>query len=250
MEDLSGRLVVAVASVALTALVSRFVARRSVFAYTVRTDRIATSADDSILGSVGVTWRGTPVSHLFLSVIDLVNESARDHEKVVVRVVAAQGTLLGEQVSLVGSTRKVQFTDTFVASAMPTPGGSPTSEQAALFARLREYEIPTLNRRGKVQFIYSIHAAAGELPRLELEVDHTGVVLRPRRPRPQVLGVSTSVAGGTGVIVGILGLWLLVTCVHEPWAIGAVAFAYGCIAQVPGAAIIRVWRWLRGTFEG
>ncbi len=72
--------------IALTLSTQQLLDRRRLFTYFVNHGRIGVSTDDATFGSVRVTWNGNTVPNLFSSTIELINESFKDFENVVIRV--------------------------------------------------------------------------------------------------------------------------------------------------------------------
>ena len=87
-------LIAAVVGAVLTRLTQRVPNKRGLFTYFVRHDRIGLSADDAVFGNVQVTWNNNPVANLYLSTVELRNESLNDYEDVVVRVFTNDTVLL------------------------------------------------------------------------------------------------------------------------------------------------------------
>ena len=78
----------------VTLLLFRIAKKRGKFSYFVHHNRIAMSADDLVFGNVQVTWNQEPVANLFLSTVELKNDSLKDFEDVVVKVFTNDTTLL------------------------------------------------------------------------------------------------------------------------------------------------------------
>ena len=70
----------------LSQLTTKIANRRALFTYSVHHSRVGISTDDVIFGSVRVTYNGNPVSNLFSSTVELVNQSMRDFENITVRL--------------------------------------------------------------------------------------------------------------------------------------------------------------------
>ena len=98
---LDNRLLLAVASgvlgVILTLLTQRILQKRGVFAYFVRHNRVGLSTDDPVFGSVRVTWNDNPVDNLYISTVELRNESLNDYENVAARVFTSDTILLNRK---------------------------------------------------------------------------------------------------------------------------------------------------------
>src|SRR2546428_8804322 len=154
----------AVGSILITLLTQQVLNRRGRFRYFVSHYPLGVSADDAIFGSVRVTWNSNPVSNLFSSTAELVNESMRDYANVGVRVFTSDTTLLTERTEIVGTTHPLRWTEEF-AQRLHVPGGhEATEEQMQLYGSQRNYVIPTMNRGQIVRFTFLNAARFGHPP--------------------------------------------------------------------------------------
>lgn len=102
-----------VGSVFLTLLTQQVHNKRGLFTYFVNHFRVGVSSDDTVFGSVRVTWNGNTVANLYSSTVELTNESMKDFEGVVVRAFTNDTILLTERTEIVGTTHIVEWTDAF-----------------------------------------------------------------------------------------------------------------------------------------
>ena len=130
----------------LTIVVQRILAKRGLFTYSVLHSRIGVSADDEIFGNVRVVWKTTELANLYLSTVELTNESLSDYENVVVRVFTGNTKLLTEQTEIVGTSWHPERTKDYQDRLAVSPGDSPSDQQWDLYFRQREYLVPTMNR--------------------------------------------------------------------------------------------------------
>ena len=162
---LDSRLAVALVSTGLGAflmfLMQMIVNRRGLFTYLVRHDKVGTSTDDAVFGTVRVTWNHNLIHNLYLSVIELKNESQKDYENVVVKI----------------------FTN--VAT-----GAEATQDQVTLYSMQREYLLPTMNRGQVVRVAYLNAAHTEHEPTLGMDIVHKGVQTKLRVPQNVFMGVS------------------------------------------------------------
>ena len=68
----------------ITWVVQSVLNKRGVFTYVVTHGKIGTSSTDPIFGEIDVTWQGNRIAHLFLSTVEMKNESMRDYERTLV----------------------------------------------------------------------------------------------------------------------------------------------------------------------
>ena len=114
---LDSRLVIALVSTGhgafLMFLIQMIVNKRGLFTYVVRHNKVGMSTDDAVFGSVRVTWNNSLIRNLYLSIIELNNESQKDYKNVVVKVFTNDTDLLSERSELVGTTRVPKWTGEF-----------------------------------------------------------------------------------------------------------------------------------------
>ncbi len=103
-------IITGIVSVFGTLITQHLLNRRARFRYFVTHDRVGLSADDAIFGSVRVTWNGNALANLYYSTIELVNESMKDFEDVVVRVYTNNTALLTQRTEIVGTTHILNWT--------------------------------------------------------------------------------------------------------------------------------------------
>ncbi len=86
---LDSRLVIALVSTGLGAflmfLIQMIVNKRGLFTYVVRHNKVGMSTDDAVFGSVRVTWNNSLIRNLYLSIIELNNESQKDYRACPIR---------------------------------------------------------------------------------------------------------------------------------------------------------------------
>lgn len=153
---LNSKIFIAMASafggIAVSVITNNWLNRRSLFAYYVYHNRIGLSTDDEIYGSVKVTWNNNPVARLYLSTVELINESTKDFESVTVRVFTNNSLLLTQRAELSGTTRDLDFTEEYKQKIHVPKGKQPTTPQLDLYRRSRDYIIPIMSRGQKVRF--------------------------------------------------------------------------------------------------
>ena len=249
LVQLDSRLVIALVSTGLGAflmfLIQMIVNKRGLFTYVVRHNKVGMSTDDAVFGTVRVTWNDNLIRHLYLSTIELKNESLKDYENVVVKVFTSDTHLLTERSELVGTTRILQFTEEFSNKLAVEAGAQPAQEQSALYYRQREYLLPTMNRGQVVRIDYLNSALTEEQPSLWIDIVHKGVQLQLRVPHNVFMGVSQPHAALVGSALGLLVIIAVVFLVDAVWVASVICMMYGLAVLVPGAACIKSWHWLR-----
>ncbi len=237
----------AAGAVLLTVTTERILRKRARFTYHVHHQRLGGSADHVVFGSVRMTWNGNVVPNLFVSTVELVNESMQDFDNVLVVVHSKDTMLLSEQVEMVGTTSLISWSEGFAKQLAVTEGEQPTDQQRDLHSRRREFLLPVMNR-GQVVRLTFINVPRSETPpSIWLDVNHKGIRVQFHPPQQLILGVSQKRASLIGVLGGVVLIAAIVHFCDSTLTSAIVAMVYGLVAQVPGVAAIKIWRWIRGA---
>ena len=229
----------------VTLLLFRIAKKRGKFSYFVHHNRIAMSADDLVFGNVQVTWNQEPVANLFLSTVELKNDSLKDFEDVVVKVFTNDTTLLTERTEVVGTTQVLRWSPEFRES-LQIAAGRPTPFQLELYNTTRVYIVPTMNRGQLIRFAFLNAPEQGVQPSLWLDIVHAGVKLQFKAvPTAQILGVSQPASAFVGFVIGLVFLGAVILFVQSTWFAALISFLFGSFLVLPGALIIRCWYRLR-----
>ncbi len=234
----------------LTYLMQQVLNKRGTFTYNVKHNRIGITTEDAIFGSVGVTLNGNTIPNLYLSTVELVNESMNDYEQVIIHTYTSDTKLLNEQTKILDTPKILEWSDRYKAQLAVNDGMQPSAEQFNVYFGQREYVIPVMNRSQTIQLTYLNSATTNEMPNIWLDVSQKGVKLKFRPPQNTFLGIPQSRAAFIGVIVGLIFIWWLISNNIQLWLAVALAFVYGLIAQLPGAYVIKSWRKLREVVGG
>ncbi len=218
----------------------RVLNKRGLFTYTVTHTRVGMTAEDPIFGNVAVSWNGSPVQNLYLSTIEMNNESMNDYEDVVVSTFTNDTRLMTEQTQLVDTPNILEWSEKYKALLHVETGNGPTESQWTTYNGSREYVVPILNRGQRIKITYLNSAKGAPMPSIWLSVAQKGVKLKFQGAQNQILGVSQGLAALFGVLIGIAVLLVLPLSIQEPWLIASVAMIYGFIAQIPGAYAVKL----------
>lgn len=224
--------------------------KRGVFSYQVFHNRIGLSAVDAIYGSVKVTWNDNPVLHLYLSTVEVTNESIKDYESVAIRIFTNNTTLLTQRTEIVGTTRIIDFTEDYKNKIAVSEGNQPTEEQFTLFRNQRDYFIPTMNRGQVLRFEFLNAAHSNEQPAIWLDILHKGVICKFQMAKNQIFGVVQSEAALVGSFLGAIGIVAVIIWVENLALASILSFLIGWLVLVPGVFAIKFLRWLRGVLAG
>ena len=149
-EVLNNKLILVIVAALLggivTIITQRLLNRRALFTYSVLHNQVGLSAEDAVYGSVQIAWNNNPVDHLYLSAVELTNQSTKDFESVTVCAFTNNTMLLGAKTEVVGTTRVLKHTDDYQKQIEVAAGEQPTDSQFNLYRHQREYIIPTMNR--------------------------------------------------------------------------------------------------------
>lgn len=231
-------------------LTQRVLNRRGIFSYSVTHNRVGITAEDPIFGSVAVTWNGNTIPNLFLSTIEMKNESLNDYENVIVRAYSSDTKLMTERTQLLESPNNLEWSEKYKKQLHVEPGSNPTDNQWSLYNGQREYVIPTFNRGQTIKVTFLNSANSSAMPNIWLAVVIKGVKLKFRGPQNQILGIPQGQAAFIGVLIGFLVLLALALFASETWVIAITAMTYGFVAQVPGAYAIKLMRRIRDAIGG
>jgi hypothetical protein len=188
----------------LTYYTQLFWNKRGIFSYYVFHNRIAQSAEDVIYGTVNVTWNGNPISNLYLSSVEVVNESLKDFESVIVRIYANNTILLTQKAYILGTTRLIDFTDDYKNKIAVKESSRPTKEQIQLFGNQRDFIVPIMNRGQIIRFEFLNSALNNQPPLISVDILHKGVKCKFKKPQNVIFGIPQNEATITGAIVGLL----------------------------------------------
>jgi hypothetical protein len=243
-------IITAIGSMLLTILAQYILSKRSRFRYNVWHSRVGLSTDDSIFGSVRVTWNNTAIPNLYLSTVELVNESMKDYENITVRVYTRDAHLLSENTEIVGTTYSLNWTEDFFTKLQVVPGQAPLPEQIELHSKQRDYLIPVINRGQVIRFGYLNSAITPNQPTIWLDILHKGIKLKFGVAHNKIYNVAQPTAALVGIIVGIVIIGIIITCNSSIWMAAILSFLYGLFAQIPGAFTVKLWRKVKQLVGG
>jgi len=251
---LNSKIFIALASafggVVVSVITQNWLNRRALFTYYVFHNQIGLTSEDPIYGSVKVTWNDSPVGRLYLSTIELINESTKDFESVMVRVFTNNTLLLTQRTEISGTTRVIDFTDEYKKEIFVPEGEQPSDQQFELYRHRRDYIIPTMNRGQKVRFELLNAATTDEQPAIWLEILQKGIKCKFRIAHPLFMGVPQPLAAFVGSLIGFIAVLFLLFLSNNIFIVGILSYAIGLIVLVPGALAIRGYRKVRGWFAG
>lgn len=219
--------------------------KRGLLAYSVQHERIGISARDNSLGSVVVTWNDTAVPRLYVSTVELKNASLKDFENVLIRVFTNDAALLTETTHIVGTTHAIPWTAEFAQFLRVEPGDQPTPEQNERYSKRRDYLVSTMNRGQVLRLIFLTVPVADQNPNLWLDVMHKGAKLKFRVRQEELWGIPQPAAGLAGAALSAVVYGLAVWQMDSVWAAAGLCLLFALVAPIPGALLLKVFRWTR-----
>ncbi len=231
-------------------LTQRVLNKRGILSYFVNHQKLGMTANDAIFGSVAVTWNNKPIQHLYLSTIELKNESLIDYEDVLVKTYSDDTALLSERTQILDTPNMLFWSENYRKKLNVETGAKPTDYQQNLHSSEREYCIPVFNRGQRVQITYLNSGKTDAIPHIWLDVPIKGVKLKFRPPQNQVFGVPQPRAALVGGFIGLVIVFPLMILIDITWLSSLLSLVYGFIVVVPGAYTIKAVRKIREAIGG
>lgn len=228
----------------------RVLNRRGTFSYFVTHSRVGLTTDDAIFGKVSAQWNGNEIPNLYISTIELKNESLNDYENVLITAYSSDTNLLSEQTQILDSPNILQWSDPFRSKLHVEPGSKPTPEQQAIYNGQREYVVPVLNRGQSIRLTFLNSAKQAAQPTIWLSASLKGVRVKFRVPQPLVFGVPRPQAALAGVMSGIVVTGFVAFSSSSTFVAGMFGLVFGLAAQLPGAYLVRFWRKIINAIGG
>ncbi|MFM4848430.1 hypothetical protein [Aeromonas rivipollensis] len=238
------------AGVGTSWLTQRVLNKRGIFSYFVNHQKLGMTANDAVFGSVAVTWNNNQIQHLYLSTIELKNESLNDYEDVLVKAYSGDTTLLSERTQILGTPNMIFWSKNYQDKLKVEPETQPTEYQSNLYSSEREYCIPVFNRGQSIQISYLNSGKTDAMPSIWLDVPIKGVKLKFRPPQNQFLGVPQPRAALVGGLIGFLIVLPLMISINITWISSLLSLIYGIFVLIPGAYTIKVIRKIRDVIGG
>ena len=249
--------------------------RRALLTYHVTHDRIGISTLDNIHGEVSVTVGGNQVQNLYMSNVWLVNRSMRDVEKLEIKVwsesndmqLMSEQTYIEDTVEFLRHTAEYEKIKNELMNAMARVEEVRAAGDEAAAAQLHQaqaanwrtwftqrwYEVPVLARGQTVRFTYMMNVRTNVDPAIFLSCQKAGVRVKykqPYHPIWHLWGVPLRDAAFSGVVIGTL-VWLVVSrSMSTLWLAALICLVVGFLSNVPGAATVKLYRWLRDRVIG
>jgi len=240
----------AIIGIILTIIAQLFLNKRGIFSYYVFHNRIGQSTENKVYGSVKLTWNENPISNLYLSRVELINQSLKDYESVIVRIFTNDTILLTQSAQIVGTTRSIDFTEEYKKKITVEEGNKPSKEQLALFRKQRDFFVPTMNRSQTLRFEFLNSAISTRQPSIWVDVLHKGVKCKFRIAQNMIFGVPQKDAAIIGAIFGLIAVVLIIIFINSVLISAFISFIIGLFVVIPGAFTVRIFRKIRDLLAG
>lgn len=245
--------------------------RRPLVSYSVSHERIGVTAEDDTHGRVEVTYRGSVVTNLYLSVMEIKNHSMKDIENLYIKTYRGSDkiSMLSEEAHIEGTLESVNLTQEYQdrqtldqkweeeihkSGKAEEPENVKRQERVRTFHfGQRHYLIPLLNRGQIAKITYLIAAEPDTMPVIYMTCQTKGVRVK-QKPHPQalshILGVPITEAALVGTCLGAIAVGVIIWQISTYWIGAGLCFILGSLASVPGALSIKAYDWLRGKMTG
>ena len=224
----------------LAQLWNRFRTRVRRFTWKAWHQPIAIAANHPQLGTVTVQFNGTPVNHVHVTTVELVNDSSEDQEDVVVTLsFQGIGHIINSAGFIQGCLGSIPFDPAYAALYQ---GATP--QQVQILNTYVVHKIPVFNRGQKATFNLSVVRDDASTPVVQVSCNHPGVKLDYLPSEVELDGVPYNLAVGMGFIVtGIFIFLMLRYSAHpHPYLYPVSAWLLGAFGGRVGAAVVRGWK--------
>ncbi len=229
----------------VTYFVQKLSAKRGVFSYFVTHQRIGVSAADPVFGEVSVSFNGQTIPNLYLSTLELRNESLKDYENVVINIYTDNTKLFSEQTQLMDTPSILEWTEKYKNQLQVTQGDQASEIQLKIYNGQREYIAPVINRGQVVKFTYLNSATSDAQPAIWLSASQKGLRVKFRAIHNEIFGVSQYKAILAMITITVIVSLALSLVTTVSWVATSLAFILGLFAKPLGAKSIHYLMKLR-----
>lgn len=232
--------------------------RRGVVAVRIKHQRLGFSARDDVYGDLEVTWRGTVLQSVWHTDVELENISGKDFSDVTVKIFAGDDTrLLSGNVIISDTIDPVVYTNEFQKILDYPEDGKPTETQIRTYFSSRYYLVKNFNRGQKITGTYISDLTAKDLTTARIfvgvSISHPGLRIKFKSDpfvKQTIFGVPTPHAALAGVAIALIFWGFAVSAIPSSWYLSLACLILGIVVALPGALIIRTWRWINRLLTG
>jgi hypothetical protein len=214
--------------------------------YTVNHQGVAFSSNDPIFGSIQVMWHQSNVVNLYISTIEITNNTNRDFKDISFKVYSNDTDLLSERTEIKGTAQIIEWSIPFKQLLAVQSGNVPTKQQLDIYSKRREYILPVFNRGQKAVLTFLTSDPSGVSgPAVWVDMQHQGARVLYQSSGPQIHGVPQKIALILGLIVSFAVLGACIFFSISIWFSSLICLIVGLISQSLGALVYRVYRSLK-----
>ncbi len=229
----------------ITAVWTKYRNRITTLRYYVTHNFFGSSVENPHYGSVEVKHQDTKVENLYVSHVQLTNDSARDLTNLELNIVCdPDSLLLTSRGVLEGSLNDLELTEDFLDTYFDEQGNVLPG-----YSQRRDFSVPVLNRGEQVSIGFLTTNPKGVQPTLTVACDHPGVRLKFAVAKPLIFGEPQQESGLLGSAIVLLACWPIIVFVAPTWLavlgaafLGVVAMVVGVLARKLGKGVARLFR--------
>ncbi len=217
----------------------RFIRRIITIRYSVWHQTLALSGDDPLFGNVQVLHDNNSVTNLFISSIQLSNDSNHDLSGLELNIACDQQSLiLISHAANSRSLKNLKLSDDFSQIL--------SEENVSNPLRTRDYQVPVLNRGDVINILMLVTRDVPGLPYISVSCDHPGLKLKFHAVSPQKLyGESQKMSALIGLFIGVtLCFTILYYSLTQSLSVW-LAYILGATGAVLGALAIKLMRLIK-----
>ena len=117
----------------------------------------------------------------------------------------------------------------------------------------RWYRVPVFGRGQTIRFTYMTNLQSDDDPMIFISCQKAGVRVKykqPYQPIWQVWGVPLVEAGLAGLAIGVLVWFFVASYISNLWLATLLCLVAGLLGNLPGAAVVKFWKWLKDQIMG
>ncbi len=222
--------------------------KTGILRYFIVHNKVGTSANDDIFGSVRLTWQDQNVRNLYLSTIEIENGTSRDYDNIHLKVYTNKETvLLNQRTEIVDTPYIVPFDKEYEKKISVAEGGDVSTELSEMYNHNREYRLSVLNRGQKVRLAYlSTNPNDDNFPVVCISTLSKGVQLKeqlqPHLVLSPLFGVPIPVALNRALFLALVVVLACGFWIENIWIAAITCMIFGLTGQLFGAFAYKIER--------
>jgi hypothetical protein len=226
----------------ITAVYNKFKNRIVTLRYKVWHSSLGASINDPKFGSVKVLYNESEVTNLFMSTLELKNDSQKDIENFNLDLKCNDNSMiLVSRGTKKDSIKELNFTTQFQSLLDTTK--QEEIEKVNNIMRTRNYNIPILNRGEKIEISMITSNFKRERPYISAEVEQKGIKIKEQGAiQQEIFGEPLSVCVILGVLISVLILFPVTMLIKNVNLELITACIVGTLSTLWGLIIIKAYR--------